>query len=104
MGPSVREGDIVTLGTDLMERLCPGPRSGGIYPIFELVKRCWVISVERSGKYEEVAAGGKFRSDLIQRCGVDASRFPAVGLGLGLERLSMIRYGIEGIRAVQSAK
>jgi phenylalanyl-tRNA synthetase alpha subunit len=66
-----------------------------------LVKRCWVISVERSGRYEEVAAGGEFRNDLIQRCGVDTSRFSAVGLGLGLEWLSMIRYGIEDIRAVQ---
>jgi RNA polymerase sigma factor (sigma-70 family) len=104
MGPRVREGDIVALGTDLMERLLPGKTIRWDLSNFGLVKRCWVISVERSGKYEEVAAGGEFRSDLIQGCGVDSSRFSAVGLGLGLERLSMIRYGIEGIRAVQSAK
>jgi phenylalanyl-tRNA synthetase alpha subunit len=36
--------------------------------------------------------------------GVDIARFTAVGMGLGLERLAMIRYGIKDIRAVQSSK
>jgi hypothetical protein len=65
---------------------------------------------ESSMKQELIVYTGLFllkspeRKVLIQRYGVDTSRFSAVGLGLGLEWLSMIRYGIEDIRAVQSLK
>jgi phenylalanyl-tRNA synthetase alpha subunit len=62
-----------------------------------LVKRCWALLVEKAGEYEGVGAGGEFRSDLMQKCGVDTSRFSVVGLGL--ERIAMIRYGIDDIRA-----
>jgi RNA polymerase sigma-70 factor (ECF subfamily) len=102
MSPDVREGDFIALATDLMQRLFPGKAIRWELTNFELVKRCWELSVGESGKYNEVCAGGEFRSDLIQRCGVDSTRFTVVGMGLGLEWLSMLRYGIDDIRAVQS--
>jgi RNA polymerase sigma-70 factor, ECF subfamily len=104
MGPDVREGDLVLLATELIEQLLPKKSIRWELRNVELVKRCWVLFVEQSGQYNELIAGGEYRSDIIQRCGIDSSRFSVVGLGLGLERLSMIRYGIDDIRAVQSAQ
>jgi phenylalanyl-tRNA synthetase alpha subunit len=37
----------------------------------------------------------------VREGGVDGSRFSAVGFGLGLERLAMIRYGIDDIRTMR---
>jgi phenylalanyl-tRNA synthetase alpha subunit len=87
-----------------MERLLPKKAIRWEVRNIELVKRCWVLFVEESGQYSEVCAGGEFRNDLIQRCGVDTSRFSAIGFGMGLERLAMIRYGIDDIRAVRLAR
>ncbi len=104
MGADAREWDLVALATDLMQRLLPGRAIRWEIAKLELVERCWMLSVGEPGKYEEVCACGEFRRDLIRHCGVDTSRFTAVGMGLGLERLAMIRYGIDDIRTVQSAK
>jgi len=81
----------------------PESPSGGAFKI-ELVKRFWLLSVKDSENYNEILAGGEFRSDILQRCGIDTSRFSVVGLGLGLERLAMIRYAIDDIRAVRPAQ
>jgi phenylalanyl-tRNA synthetase alpha chain len=104
MSTDAREWDLVALATDLMQRLLTGRAIRWEIGKLELVERCWILSVGESGKYEEVCACGEFRRDLMRHCGVDTSRFTAVGMGLGLERLAMIRYGIGDIRAVQSAK
>ena len=104
MSADAREWDLVALATDLMQRLLSARAIRWEIGKLELVERCWILSVGESGKYEEVCACGEFRRDLIRHCGVDTSRFTAVGMGLGLERLAMIRYGIDDIRAVQSAK
>ncbi len=104
LGPGAREGDLLALATNLMQRLFPERALRWELSNIELVKRCWVLSVGNSGKYDEICAGGEFRDELIQRCGVDTSRFTAAGLGMGLERLAMIRYNIDDIRSIQSTK
>jgi RNA polymerase sigma-70 factor (ECF subfamily) len=104
MGPDVREGDIVSLMSDLTIKLFPGKTVRWELADFALVKRLWKIGVENNGSTEEFGAGGEFRSEILQHCGVDSSRFTVVGLGIGLERLAMIRYGINDIRSVQSAR
>ena len=103
MGPEVREGDIVAAGSDLIKQLLPGRAIRWELTDFDIVKRLWTVLVEDSGSYQSVGAAGEFRAEIIQGCGVDASRFSVVGFGLGLERLAMIRYGIRDIRAIQPA-
>ncbi|MDA0335545.1 MAG: hypothetical protein O2782_10295 [bacterium] len=36
--------------------------------------------------------------------GYDSTRIKAVGLGLGLERLAMLHYGIDDIRMVEAER
>jgi hypothetical protein len=103
MGPEVREGAIVTVGSDLIKQLLPGRAIRWELSDFDIGKRLWTILVEDSGSYQSVGAAGEFRTEIIQGCGVDASRFSVVGFGLGLERLAMIRYGINDIRTIQPA-
>ena len=54
MGPDIREGDLITLATELMQQLFPGKAIRWELSNFELVKRCWVLSVGESGKYDGV--------------------------------------------------
>jgi RNA polymerase sigma-70 factor (ECF subfamily) len=104
MGTDVRQGDLLVLVTELMEKLFPKKAIRWELRNIELVKRCWVLCVEESGQFSEVCAGGEYRSEIVQRCGIDPTRFSAVGMGLGLERLAMLRYGIDDIRTLHSAK
>jgi RNA polymerase sigma-70 factor (ECF subfamily) len=56
------------------------------------------IDVEQHGRWWEVLAFGVFTDRVVAHMGADPRTHTAVGAGYGLERLAMLRYGIDDIR------
>ena len=71
------------------------------YPI---CSHAWDVSLERDGVMMNVAGGGVYRPEIVRILGGDPARHTACGLGLGLERLATLKYHIDDIRKVESAR
>ena len=51
-------------------------------------------------EWSSIAGLGRLKADLLKALGYDSNRLTAVGLGVGLERLAMMLYGIDDIRRI----
>ena len=51
-----------------------------------------------NGRWWEVIAFGVFTDRVVSHLGADPKTHTAIGAGYGLERLAMLRYGIDDIR------
>ena len=58
----------------------------------------------RDGRWFEVMAWGVFTDRVVEHLGGDPAVHTAIGVGYGLERLAMLRYGIDDIRKVEAAR
>jgi RNA polymerase sigma factor (sigma-70 family) len=68
-------------------------------------ERGWQISAQWQGHdWQTVAGWGRMKPGVVERLGYDPARVRAVGLGLGLERLAMLRYGIDDIRMIEAER
>jgi len=86
-----------------VDRLLPG-RSVKIVPTqYPMCKQAWELEVEDAGAWSEVLAWGTFTDKIVKHLGGDPARHAAVGVGYGLERLAMLRYGIDDIRKIDVA-
>lgn len=86
-----------------VDRLFPG-RTFKIVPTqYQMCSQSWEIEVEDDGRWFEVLAWGVFSDRIVRHLGSDPERHIAVGVGYGLERLAMLRYGIDDIRRVEVA-
>jgi len=52
-----------------------------------------------NGKWLEILGAGMVHPNVLRNGGVDPSEFSGFAFGLGIERFSMIKYGIEDLRA-----
>jgi RNA polymerase sigma-70 factor, ECF subfamily len=87
-----------------VDRLLPG-RAVKIAPtVYPMCSQAWEIEVEDEGRWFEVLAWGAFIDPIVAHLGADPSRHVAVGVGYGLERVAMLRYGIDDIRRIESAR
>jgi RNA polymerase sigma factor (sigma-70 family) len=71
---------------------------------FPMCKQAWELEVEQDGRWIEVIAWGVFTDRIVRHVGGDPERHIAVGIGQGLERMAMLRYGIDDIRKVETAR
>jgi RNA polymerase sigma-70 factor (ECF subfamily) len=86
-----------------VNRLFPG-RSIKIVPTqYQMCTQAWEIEIEDDGRWFEVLAWGVFTDRIVRHLGADPDRQTAVSVGYGLERLAMLRYGIDDIRRVEVA-
>jgi RNA polymerase sigma-70 factor (ECF subfamily) len=86
-----------------VNRLFPG-RSIKIVPTqYQMCSQAWEIEIEDDGRWFEVLAWGVFSDRIVSHLGGDPARHTAVSVGYGLERLAMLRYGIDDIRRVEIA-
>jgi phenylalanyl-tRNA synthetase alpha chain len=84
--------------------LFPG-RAVKIVPTeYAMCKEEWELSVEDDGRWFEVLAWGVFTDRMVEHLGADPATHAAVGVGHGLERLAMLRYGIDDIRKIEAAR
>ncbi|HEX6464695.1 MAG TPA: hypothetical protein VFZ98_09590, partial [Vicinamibacterales bacterium] len=67
---------------------------------YPMCSQAWDLTVEDRGRWSEVVACGVFTDRVVAHVGGDPAIHTAVGVGYGLERLAMLRYGIDDIRKV----
>ncbi len=81
-----------------VDRLLPG-RAVKIVPTeYPMCRQAWELEVERDGAWSEVIAWGEFVDPIVTHLGADPKTHTALGFGCGLERIAMLRYGIDDIR------
>ena len=87
-----------------LEAVLPG-RTVRITPTrYEMCRQAWELDVEVDGRWLEVLAWGVFSDAIVRHLGADPAVQSAIGVGYGLERLAMLRYGIDDIRKVEAAR
>jgi RNA polymerase sigma factor (sigma-70 family) len=86
-----------------VNRLFPGRSLKVVPTAYQMCTQAWEIEVEDDGRWFEVLAWGVFTDRIVQHLGADPRRHTAVSVGYGLERLAMLRYGIDDIRRVEIA-
>ena len=68
-------------------------------------ERGWEIAVQLRGvEWSSIAGLGRMKAGLLEALGYDSDRFTAVALGVGLERLAMMQYGIDDIRRMEAER
>jgi RNA polymerase sigma factor (sigma-70 family) len=84
-----------------IDRVLPG-RSVKIVPTrYRMCAQAWELEIEEDGRWFEVLAWGVFTDRIVEHLGGDPTVHTAVGIGCGLERLAMLRYGIDDIRKIE---
>ena len=92
---------MTSLVLESVDRVLPG-RSVKIVPTsYPMCRQAWDLQVEDDGRWFEVLAWGIFTDKIVRHLGADPEIHTAVGVGYGLERLAMLRYGIDDIRKVE---
>jgi RNA polymerase sigma factor (sigma-70 family) len=87
-----------------IEAVLPG-RSVRITPSrYAMCSRAWELEVDDHGRWFEVMAWGVFTDTIVRHVGADPAVHTAIGVGYGLDRLAMLRYGIDDIRKVEAAR
>lgn len=87
-----------------VEQVLPG-RPVKIVPVqYPMCERAWELEVDENGEWLEMLAWGVFTDRIVAHLGGDPARHVAMGVGYGLERFAMLRYGIDDIRKVDVAR
>jgi phenylalanyl-tRNA synthetase alpha chain len=86
-----------------MDLLLPGRTIKVVPTTYPMCKQAWELEVEEDGRWSEVVAWGVFSDRIVSHLGADPERHTAVGIGHGLERLAMLRYGIDDARKIEVA-
>ena len=71
---------------------------------YEMCSESWELEVEDDGRWSEVMAWGVYTDRIVRHLGADPATHTAIGVGYGLERLAMLRYGIDDIRKVDEMR
>jgi phenylalanyl-tRNA synthetase alpha chain len=89
---------ILALVLRSMNDTMPG-RAVQILPTrYPMCSQAWDVNVDDHGRWSEVVACGVFSDRVVAHLGGDPAIHTAVGVGYGLERLAMLRFGIDDIR------
>jgi RNA polymerase sigma-70 factor, ECF subfamily len=88
----------------LLGTICPGHRTRIEETKYAFCNPAWEIAVEVDGTWREVLGWGRYVESVVRWIGCDPNRFTAVGVGLGLERLASIRYGIDDVRRIDAMR
>jgi phenylalanyl-tRNA synthetase alpha chain len=69
-----------------------------------MCSQAWELGVDDDGRWFEVLAWGVFTDKIVKHLGGDPKIHTAIGVGVGLERAAMLRYGIDDIRKIERAR
>lgn len=58
----------------------------------------WTVEVETKGNWLEILGVGIYKKRILQKAGHDPEIVSGFGFGMGIERLAMIKYGVDDIR------
>jgi phenylalanyl-tRNA synthetase alpha chain len=87
-----------------VDRALPGRAVKIMSVQYPMCSRAWELEVDENGEWVEVLAWGVFTDRIVAHLGGDPTRHVAMGVGYGLERLAMLRYGIDDIRKIDVAR
>ena len=86
-----------------VDQVLPG-RTVKIVPTeYAMCSQAWELEVDEDGQWSEVLAWGVFSDRIVSHLGGDPKKHIAVGVGHGLERIAMLRYGIDDARKIDVA-
>jgi RNA polymerase sigma-70 factor (ECF subfamily) len=86
-----------------VDQALPG-RTVKIVPTeYAMCSQAWELEVDEDGQWFEVLAWGVFSDRIVSHLGGDPKKHIAVGVGHGLERIAMLRYGIDDARKIDVA-
>jgi len=71
---------------------------------YAMCSDAWDVDVEQHGRWWEVLAFGVFSDRIVEHLGADPATHTAIGAGYGLERVAMLRYGIDDIRKMDVSR
>jgi RNA polymerase sigma factor (sigma-70 family) len=83
-----------------IDRLLPGRTVKMVPTQYPMCSQAWELEVEDEGRWSEVLAWGVFTDRIVTHLGGTSGLHTAIGVGYGLERLAMLRYGIDDIRKI----
>jgi RNA polymerase sigma-70 factor (ECF subfamily) len=86
------------------DALFPGRQLKIVPTEFPMCAQAWELEVDNDGRWVEALVWGVFTDRVVQHLGGDPARHTAIGAGHGLERLAMLRYGIDDIRKIEGAR
>ena len=84
--------------------LLPGRAVKVVPTQYAMCSDAWELEVDNDGQWSEVIAFGVFTDRIVEHLGGNPRTHTAIGVGYGLERLAMIRYGIDDARKVEGAR
>ena len=87
-----------------VDRTLPGRAVKIMSVQYPMCSRAWELGVDENGEWLEVLAWGVFTDRIVSHLGGDPTRHTAMGVGYGLERFAMLRYGIDDIRKIDVAR
>ena len=56
------------------------------------------VDIRRGSGWLEVLGSGMVHPRVLENCGIDSERYTGFAFGLGVERLAMLRYGVDDLR------
>jgi RNA polymerase sigma factor (sigma-70 family) len=83
-----------------IDALLPGRAVKIVPTAYPMCSQAWDLEVEDDGQWSEVLAWGVFTDKIVKHVGGDPARHIALGVGYGLERVAMLRHGIDDIRKI----
>jgi O-phosphoseryl-tRNA(Cys) synthetase len=87
-----------------VDGLFPGRKVKIVPTHYPMCTQAWELEVDDDGRWYEVLAWGVFTDRIVRHLGGDPAVHRAIGAGHGLERLAMLRYGIDDIRKIDGAR
>jgi RNA polymerase sigma-70 factor (ECF subfamily) len=100
----LREWDFMDRILQLLEGLFPAHQIRQESFEFPLCTRAWEVSMEWEGRWAGMLAWGLYRPEVLRWLGNDPAEYSGIGVGFGLERLACLRFDIDDIRKVESAR
>jgi RNA polymerase sigma-70 factor (ECF subfamily) len=86
-----------------MEKVLPGRALKIVPTIYPMCSQAWELEIDVDGCWSELLAWGIFTDSIVGHLGGDPARHIGIGVGFGLERIAMVRYGIDDIRKIDVA-
>jgi RNA polymerase sigma-70 factor, ECF subfamily len=105
IGEHMSEWQMMGPVTGWLDALLPGSRVRVEQMDFPLYcDRGWAVSVLWDGDWVPVIGWGSMKKDIVRAIGRDPENVRAVGVGMGLERIACLKYGIDDLRKVEGSK
>jgi phenylalanyl-tRNA synthetase alpha subunit len=71
---------------------------------YPMCARAWSLDIRSGDAWVELMAWGEYADWVLRALGADPERQVALGAGFGLERAAALRYGIDDVRKIATAR